>query len=99
MNIDRIQVLLSENRTAIMAANSFSERLDVIYDLLDKEFPQTSVMAALHGPITNMGDFMSRTELEPLMYAVKKSSETGTEYLVTDKEINDILQSIYRMIK
>lgn len=99
MNIDRIQDLLSGNRSAIMAASSFSERLDVIYDLLDKEYPQTTVMAALHGPITNLGDFLSRAELEPLMYAVKKSSETGTEFLVTDEEINEILQTIYKTIK
>lgn len=88
-----------ENRETILAANSFAERLDVVYDLLDKEFPQTSVIAALQGPITNMGDFMARSELEPLLFAIKQSAETKTEYYATDKEINDILQSVYSMIK
>ncbi len=82
-----------------MSAGSFAERLNIIYDLFDKEFPKTSVMAAVYGPITSMGDFMSRTELEPLLYAVKQSSQIGTEYLTTDEEINDALQLIYSRIK
>lgn len=99
MNINRIEELLSRNRESILSANTFAERLEVVYNLLDNEFPQTSEIAALHGPITSLVDFMSRTELEPLMYAIKNSSKTGTEFLVTDEEINDILQSIYSMIK
>lgn len=99
MNIARIESLLAENTSAIMSASSFAERLDVIYDLLDKEFPQTSVTAAIYGPITSMGDFMSRTQIEPLLYAIKQSSQAGTKYLVTDKELNDVLQLIYDKVK
>ncbi len=99
MKVNRIEELLSENREFILSANSFAERLDVVYNLLDKECPKTSIIAALHGPITSLGGLMSRTEMEPLLFAIKKSAETETEYYTTDKDINAILQLVYSEIK
>lgn len=99
MDTARIESLLDRNSSAIMSAGSFAERLNIVYDLLDKEFPQTSVMATIYGPITSMGDFMSRTGIEPLLYAIKQSSQTRTVWLTTDEEVNRALRLIYNRIK
>ena len=82
-----------------MSCNAFVDKMDVVYDILDREFPKTSTVSAVYGSITNMCDFISRTELEPLLYAIKESSRTGVEYYISDEETNNALQMIYRMIE
>ncbi len=85
--------------STIQSASSFSDRVDVVYNMLDKAFPKTSATAAVYGPITSLTDFMSRTEMEPLLGVLKKSSETGHEYLIADKELNSVLKAIYEIVK
>ena len=99
MDIEKIEVILTSSSSAILAAGSFSERMDVVYDILDKAFPKTSAVAAVYGSITSLTDFMSRTEIEPLLKALKNSSKTGHEYVTTDDELNIILKAIYKIVK
>ena len=99
MDIEKIKAILVASSTTILTAGSFSERIDVVYDILDKVFPETSVLAAVYGPITNLGDFMSRAEIDPLMQVLKKISDTGHEYVTTDNELNSVLSIIYEIVK
>lgn len=99
MDIEKIEAILTSSSSAILSAESFSKRIDVVYDILDKAFPRTSAVAAVYGPITSLTDFMSRTEIEPLLQVIEKSSKSGHEYVTTDAELNKILKAIYEMVK
>ena len=99
MDIEKIEAILTSSSSAILAAGSFSERMDVVYDILDKAFPRTSAVAAVYGSITSLTDFMSRTELEPLLQVIEKSSKSGHEFVTSDTELNIILKAIYEMVK
>lgn len=99
MDIEKIEAILTSSSSAILAAGSFSERMDVVYDILDKAFPKTSAVAAVYGSITSLTDFMSRTEIEPLLHVIEKSSKGGHEFVMTDPEMNNILKAIYEMVK
>lgn len=99
MDIERIKAIIVKSSTTIQSAGSFSNKVDVVYDILDKAFPKTSAVAAVYGSITSLTDFMSRTEIEPLLKALKKSSKTGLEYMTTDDELNIILKAIYKIVK
>lgn len=99
MDIEKIEVILTSSSSAILAAESFSERMDVIYDILDKGFPRTSAVAAVYGSITSLTDFVSRTEIEPLLQVIEKSSKSGHEFVTTDTELNNILKAIYEMVQ
>lgn len=99
MDIERITSLLRVSASTIQSASSFSEKLNVVYDMLDKAFPRTSAVAAVYGPITSLTDFMSRTEIEPLLQVIEKSSKSGHEYVTNDTELNNILKTIYEMVK
>ncbi len=99
MDIEKIEAILTSSSSAILAAGSFSERMDVVYDILDKAFPRTSAVAAVYGSITRMTDFMSRKEIEPLLEVLKNSSKTGHEYLTTDEELNSVLKTIFEIVK
>ena len=99
MDIERIKAIIVNSSATIQSAGSFSDRVDVVYNILDKAFTKTSAVAALYGPITSLTDFMSRTEIEPLLEVLKNSSKTGHEYLTTDKELNSILKAIYEIVK
>ena len=99
MDIEKIEVILTSSSSAILAAGSFSERIDVVYDILDKAFPRTSAVAAVYGPITSLTDFMSRTEIEPLLQVIEKSSKSGHEFVTSDTELNNILKAIYEMVQ
>lgn len=99
MDIEKIEAILTSSSSAILAAGSFSERMDVVYDILDKAFPRTSTVAAVYGAITSLTDFMSRTEIEPLLRVIEKSSKSGDEFVTTDHELNNILKAIYEMVK
>lgn len=99
MDIGRIKSLLETSSSTILSAESFSERLNVIYDILDKEFPPTTVAAAVYGPITSLTDYMSREEIDPLLQVIEKSSKTAHEYMITDRELNEVLNFIYAIVK
>ena len=99
MDIERIKSLIVKSSTTIQSAGSFSDKVDVVYDILDKAFPKTSAVSAVYGSITSLTDFMSRTEIEPLLEALKNSSKTGHEYVTTDDELNIILKAIYKIVK
>lgn len=99
MDIEKIEAILTSSSSAILAADYFSERMDVVYDILDKAFPRTSAVAAVYGPITSLTDFMSRTEIEPLLEVLKKSSKSGHVYVTTDEELNSVLKAIYEIVK
>lgn len=98
MDIEKIKSLLDSSSDTILSAESFSERLNIIYDILDKAFPKASVVAAIYGPITSLTDFMSRTEIDSLLQVIKKSSDANHEYVTTDMEMNIILKTIYEMV-
>ena len=99
MDIERIKTIIVNSYATIQSGGSFSDRVDVVYDILDKAFPKTSAVAALYGPITSLTDFMSRTEIEPLLEVLKNSSKTSHEYVTTDEELNDVLKAIYEIVK
>lgn len=99
MDIERIKEILTSSSTTILSAGSFSDRINVVYDILDKEFPETSALAAVYGPITNLGDFMSRTEIDPLLQVLKTISETGHKYVITDRDLNSVLDFIYEIVE
>ena len=99
MDIERIEEILQASSSAIQSVGSFSERLDVVYDILDKSFPRISALAAVYGSITSLTDFISRSEIEPLLEVIKKSSANHTEYVTTDFELNKVLKAIYNMVK
>jgi len=96
---DRIIEHLHSSSSVIQSAGSFSERLDAVYGILDKSFPQTSALASVYGSITSLTDFISRSEIEPLLEVIKKSSANHTEYVTTDFELNKVLKAIYNMVK
>lgn len=99
MDIERIQSIIEESTSTILSAGSFSERLNVVSDILDKAFPQASVAAAIYGPITSLTDCVSRIEIGPLLQILKKSSESGHKYLSTDSELNSVLEYIYKIVE
>jgi hypothetical protein len=98
MDIERIKAIILNSSITVQSAGSFSDRVDVVYDILDKAFPKTSAVAAVYGSITSLTDFMSRTEIEPLLEVLKKSSKTSHEYVTTDEELNSVLKAIYEIV-
>jgi len=98
MNIKKIVAVLDSHSATIQSAGSFSERLNVVYDVLDKNFPVTSAAAALYGPITSFTDYISRAEIDQLLQVIKKSSDAGHKYVTTDAELNDVLKTIYEIV-
>ena len=99
MEIERIKAIIVNSSTTIQSVDSFSERLNIVYEILDRTFPRTSAIAAIYGPITSLTDFMSRTEIEPLLEVLKKSSKSGHVYVTTDEELNSVLKAIYEIVK
>ena len=99
MDIEKIKEILMSSSTTVLSADSFSERINVVYSLLDKTFPKTSALAAVYGSITSLGDFMSRTEIDPLLQVLKKISETGHKYVSSDKELNSVLEVVYEIVE
>ena len=99
MDIERIKAIILNSSSTIQTADSFSSRIDIVYDILDKSFSKTSMEAAMCGPITSLTDFVSRTEIEPLLAVLKNSSETGHVYVTTDEELNSVLSAIYEIVK
>ncbi len=99
MDIERITSLLRASASTIHSASSFSDKLNVVYEILDNAFPKTSTFMAVHGPIKCMTDFMSRNEIEPLLQVLKKSSDSSKEFFTNDAELNLLLKNIYVMVK
>lgn len=99
MDIERIESLLEASSSTILSVESFSERLNVVYDILDKAFPPTSATAAVYGPITSLANFISRAEIDPLLQVIKNSSDAGLEFVTTDAELNSALKTIYALAK
>lgn len=99
MDLNRIQEILNTSSEMILSAASFSDRLKAAYEVLDKAFPRVSLTATISGPITNLGDYVERTEIEPLLWAIKESSRTGQVYLATDAQVNKALQLVYQITR
>lgn len=99
MDIEKIKAIIVNSTATIQSADSFSDRIDVVYNILDKAFPKTSDAAAKYGPITSLTDFLSRTEIEPLLEVLKNSSKTGDEYVTGDKDLKSVLKAIYEIVK
>lgn len=95
MNFIQIKGVLNANRDSILSEQSFEDRMRKVYEILDNAFPSTSLSSAIYGPITSLGDFISRGEIEIILNTVKKSSEIGLEFISLDQEINQILEYIY----
>ena len=71
----------------------------MICNLLEKEFPTTSINDALFGPITRLGDFGERLNVVPLIDALRRSSKTGEKYYSSDNQLNQILKFIYEFVQ
>lgn len=99
MDIERIKAIIENSSATILSADTFSDRIGVVYDILDKAFLRTSAVAAIYGPITSLTDFISRTEIEPLLEVLKIISKVGHEYVTTDEELNNVLKTIYEIVK
>lgn len=99
MDINKIETILSKNCESIRSAQSFSERMERIYEIIDSEFPKKSITSAIIGPITDMGGFMERTEIDQLLQTIRQSASAGQEYFATDSKINSVLALIYGFIK
>lgn len=99
MDIEKIREILDYNTAIILSAESFSERIKVVYDLLDSGFPKASIGAAAYGPVTRFINYMSRAEIEPLLKVLKTISETGHKYVTTDDEMNSVLEAIYDIVE
>lgn len=99
MDVERIVAIIENSSATIQSAGSFSDRIDVVYDILDKAFPMTSAVAAVYGSITSLTDFVSRTEIEPLLEVLKKSSLIDHVYVTTDEDLNSVLNAIYEIVK
>ena len=99
MDINKIKAILSKNSELILSAQSFSERMERVYEILDSEFPKTTLDSAVFGPITDMGHFTERTEIDQLLQTIRQSASTKQEYCVTDSEVNSVLMLIYDFIK
>lgn len=98
MDKERIIEILQSPSSSIQSDGSFSEKLDVVYDILDKAFPRTSAVAAVYGSVTSLTDYITRSEIEPLLEVINKSSANHTEYVTTDSELNEVLKAIYKMV-
>ena len=99
VNINKINAILSKNSESILSAQSFSERMERVYEILDSEFPKTTLASAVFGPITDMEDFMERTEIDQLLQIIRQSASAGQEYCATDPKYNSVLMLIYDFIK
>lgn len=99
MEPSKIKKILNDNIDLIKAKQTFKDRLTIIYDILDKSFPKTSAVSAIYGPITNMGDYMSRYEIEQLLEAIKYSMTIDQECCSPDLGFNSVLEVIYNFAK
>ena len=99
MDLRKIKSIIELSSNDILSCNSFSERIDMICNLLEKEFPTTSINDALFGPITRLGDFGERLNVVPLIDALRRSSKTGEKYYSSDNQLNQILKFIYEFVQ
>ena len=99
MDIRKIKSIIELSSNDILSCNSFAERINMICNLLEKEFPTTSINDALFGPITRLGDFGERLNVVPLLDALRRSSKTGEKYYRSDNQLNQILKFIYEFVQ
>ena len=99
MDLRKIKSIIELSSNDILSCNSFAERIDMICNLLEKEFPTTSINDALFGPITRLGDFGERLNVVPLIDALRRSSITGDKYYSSDNQLNQILKFIYEFVQ
>lgn len=99
MDIRKIKSIIALSSNDILSYNSFAERIDMICKILDKEFPETPVNAAMYGSITHLGAFGERLKIVPLIDALRRSSKTGEKHYTTDNQLNQILKFIYEFVQ
>ena len=99
MDLRKIKSIIELSSNDILSCNSFAERINMICNLLEKEFPTTSINDALFGPITRLGDFGERLNVVPLFDALRRSSITGEKYYSSDNQLNQILKFIYEFVQ
>lgn len=73
--------------------------MERIYEIIDSEFPKKSITSAIIGPITDMGGFMERTEIDQLLQIIRHSANTGEEFSALYSEYDSVLILIYGFIK
>ena len=99
MDLRKIKAIIELSSNDILSCNSVAERINMICNLLEKEFPTTSINDALFGPITRLGDFGERLNVVPLIDALRRSSKTGEKYYSSDNQLNQILKFIYEFVQ
>lgn len=99
MEKERIQSVLTSSLSEIQSVESFSGRMEVVYNILNREFPKTHDPAIACVSTDGFLDCASRMQIEPLLDAIQKSSITGHKYFASDKELNVALNIIYDIVE
>ena len=99
MDASKIKSILQSSSLEILSKESFSERLGVVYDVIDRAFPSPSFGSAIFGPITDLVGYQDRTEVDILLQIIKESSSSCQEYSTVDKKIDGVLSVIYSFVR
>lgn len=99
MEIRRIQSVLTSSLLEIQSIESFSGRMEMVYNILDKEISKTPEPAIACATTDGFLDCVSRMQIEPLLDAIQKSSITGHKYFASDEELNAALNIIYNIVE
>ena len=98
MDIARFKSLLHSSSEKFIDGQSFSQRIDIVRDIIDNEYPKIPINIALNGPVIYMEKFMEREKIETLLKVLKHSSHENKEYIIDDSELNEVLQLVYRFV-
>lgn len=98
MDIARFKSLLQSSSEKFIDGQSFSQRIDIVRDIIDNEYPKIPINLALNGSIIYMEKFMKREKIETLLKVLKHSSHENREYIIDDSELNEVLQLVYRFV-
>ena len=99
MEIRRIQSVLTSSLSEIQSIESFSGRMEMVYNILDREFPRTPAPVIACASTDGFLDCVSRIQIEPILRAIKKSSIEGNKVCIVDKELNAALDMIYDIVE
>lgn len=98
MDIAKLKSLLQSSSEKFIDGQSFSQRIDIVRDIIDNEYPKIPINLALNGSVIYMEKFMEREKIETLLKVLKHSSQENREYIIDDSELNEILQLVYRFV-